>query len=381
VWLLDPRNDNGGRRRAWRARYHDVSGKRVTVTLEPRDAHTYETRLAWAIKLSESLQRVRGDVKAGVTHVREDVSLPKAVERFFAAHPRLSDATRRSYQTAIATFVRGRERMTTLQLTPIVLAHWRAERVNAQRHNTRRGGSRGEKAATGTLRSAATANKDLRSVGRWLEWMRGASLVRLSKDDLRAALRKERVEHERKPFLSREQISELLEACERHDADAERYAPITPFVRFLLLTGMRVGEALALEWRDVSDQTVHVRAAVVKTRHHRKIDLSVSPTALHGLARGAPHSSLFGLTEGEARAALKRLAAAGAPKFTWHALRRTCGTFLTCAPSIYGAASAYMSAKRLGHSVAIAERHYVGEVRVGREATTLEQAMGLRLRA
>lgn len=125
-----------------------------------------------------------------------------------------------------------------------------------------------------------------------------------------------------------------MEACERLDADADRYAPITPFVRFPLLTGMRVGEAP--EWRDVSDQTDHVRAAVVETRHHRRVDLSISPTALHGLARGAPHSSLFGLTKGEARAAISALAA-GAPKFTWHALRRTCCTVLACAPSIYGA--------------------------------------------
>ncbi len=38
--------------------------------------------------------------------------------------------------------------------------------------------------------------------------------------------------------------------------------------------------------------------------------------------------------------------------FGWQVLRRTCGTFLTNAPGIFGEASAYRSARQLGHSVA-----------------------------
>jgi hypothetical protein len=68
----------------------------------------------------------------------------------------------------------------------------------------------------------------------------------------------------------------------------------------------------------------------------------------------------------------------GAPPFTWQELRRTCGTFLTCAPGIYGAASAFLSAKRLGHSVVVAERNYVGALtEIPAEARTLEEAMGV----
>ncbi|HET8937714.1 MAG TPA: tyrosine-type recombinase/integrase [Polyangiales bacterium] len=353
-----------------------MSGKKRTVLLEAVDAKTNETRLAWASKLSERLQRDRSDVKAGVGRAHEDVPLREAVKRFFEAHPRLSEGTRRSYSTAIDTLVRGRERLTTLQLSNIVLAHWREERVNAKRRNTRRGGSRGEKAATGRLRAPASANKDLRTVGRWLEWMRGAGLVRLTQDDLRTVLRKERLELELKPFLSVQQIGELLTACAKHDSTT-RGKPITPVVRFLLLTGMRLGEALALEWRDVEDDTLNVRAAVSKTRKAHKIDLSVSPTALQSLRRGDPAALVLDMTEGEARAAFKRLAEHGAPAWTPHTLRRTCGTYLTCAPSIYGAASAYMSARRLGHSVQIAETHYVGMVRISADAKTLEQAMSL----
>jgi hypothetical protein len=59
--------------------------------------------------------------------------------------------------------------------------------------------------------------------------------------------------------------------------------------------------------------------------------------------------------------------------------RHTTGTYLTNAPGIFGAASAYRSAKQLGHSVAVAEKHYLGLVRgISPAARTLEDAMGLR---
>jgi hypothetical protein len=88
--------------------------------------------------------------------------------------------------------------------------------------------------------------------------------------------------------------------------------------------------------------------------------------------------SVFGLTREEAKASLRRLVAEyGAPHgSTWQAFRRTCGCYLTNAPGIFGAASAYRSAKQLGHSVAVAERHYVDVVRgIPRDARTVEAAM------
>ena len=43
-----------------------------------------------------------------------------------------------------------------------------------------------------------------------------------------------------------------------------------------------------------------------------------------------------------------------------------------------GGASAYRSAKQLGHSVAIAEKFYLGVVKVAVEARMLEDAMGIK---
>jgi integrase len=162
-------------------------------------------------------------------------------------------------------------------------------------------------------------------------------------------------------------------------------------VAFCLLTGMRFGEAIALDWSQVDldalDATgkpvgeVYVTTAS-KTAKARTVGLEVSP-ALRKLLiaqkfRTGGKGSVFELTRETARAAGKRLVIDyGAPKtFGWQALRRTCGTYLTNSPGIFGAASAYRSAQQLGHSVAIAEKNYVGLLRgIPADARTLEEAM------
>jgi len=56
--------------------------------------------------------------------------------------------------------------------------------------------------------------------------------------------------------------------------------------------------------------------------------------------------------------------------------RWTRKSWLTNAPGIFGSASAYRSAKQLGHSVHVAEKYYVDVARgIRREARTLEAAM------
>src|SRR5690606_20787675 len=132
-----------------------------------------------------------------------------------------------------------------------------------------------------------------------------------------------------------------------------------------------------------------------KTGHGRIVPLQVSPSLLAWLAKerlAASCAYVFGsvaevdgkrvelpLPRDQAEAARRRLIARfGAPVFTWHDLRRTCGTFLPCAPGIYGAASAFLSAKRLGHSVTVAERLYTASVsNIPAAAATLEQAMSI----
>ncbi len=218
-----------------------------------------------------------------------------------------------------------------------------------------------------------------------------------------------RVVHERKQFLRQPEIKKLLDAALKHDAktyketraehagvgrknigSTPRYVAIAPFVAFVLLTGMRLNEALGLDWAavdlDAMNQQrkkvgeVHLKGKSVKTGHARTVDLEVSPSVRTLLEALGPSTTgpVFTVTKDLASSSAKRLRSEfDAPSsFTWQALRRTCGTFLTNAPGIYGAASAFLSAKRLGHSVAIAEKHYVGVVRgIRPTAKTLEAAM------
>jgi integrase len=193
---------------------------------------------------------------------------------------------------------------------------------------------------------------------------------------------------ERRGFLRPEQVRQLVRSCEKQDAamfkitrdehdgkrppgTTVRYTPITALVRFLLLTGLRVSEAFEVEWRDVDGDVIRMRAAVAKTKQTRDVDLSVTATALPA-QRGAPGDRIFDFTADEVRAAQRRtIEDLEAPELSPQALRRTCSTYFTYA------FNAWRSAKSVGHSVPIAERHDVALVKMPIGVTTLEQAMGI----
>jgi integrase len=241
-----------------------------------------------------------------------------------------------------------------------------------------------------------------------LGYLRSLGLLpRLSSDALKDSLKRVPVTVELMHYMKPRELRRLLEAALAHDAATFKatraelagngkpgttrcYTPIAPLVAAATLTGMRFSELVDLDWRQVDlDASGHDGTPVgeirltsaTKTRRARLVGLEVCPTlrALLDLMHDKRSKGLvFGLKEDEAKAAARRLVAEyDAPdSFNWQALRRTAGTFLTNAPGIYGAASAYHSAKQLGHSVQVAEKHYVGVVRgIPAEAKTLEAAM------
>jgi integrase len=244
-------------------------------------------------------------------------------------------------------------------------------------------------------------------------------LPRLTGDDLRDALKKHRAPRKRIVFMKPADCQRLLEAALAHDdamfaATREehaglkekgitaRYEPIAVFVAFVLLTGMRVGEALSLEWKEVDlDATdvqgrpvgeIYLDENKVKTRNARTVTLEVSPFLRRLLvelrkrrSKGKPTYSewtqpVFDLSYDVVDTEAKRLRDEyAAPRhFSYQVLRSTCGSFLTNAPGIFGAASAYRSAKQLGHSILVAEKHYLGLLAgIPLDAKTLEAAMGI----
>jgi integrase len=196
------------------------------------------------------------------------------------------------------------------------------------------------------------------------------------------------------------EICNLLDACLRHDAETfdatrdelqgnsalgttPRHTPIGGFALYVLLTGCRLGEALRVEWKDVDleDGEIHI-GTESKTSTARGIDIDVTPALRRLLAaqklRTGGKGSVWDLTDGEATAAMKRLKETyGAPtQGGWQLLRVSCQSYLASAPSIYGAASVFLAAKRGGHSVAVCEKHYAGAIKnISPEAKTLEAVM------
>ncbi len=178
------------------------------------------------------------------------------------------------------------------------------------------------------------------------------------------------------------------------ESTTSRYIAIAPFLVFVLLTGMRLEEAIVVEWENVRldakrhdgspTGTIDILASGTKTQEPRTIDLTVSP-ALHALLsalrpKGKATGRVFPrVTYAGACTTARRLRSKfGAPaEFTWHVLRKTCSTYLVSSPNIFSAASVFRSSKQLGHSVTVAGTYYTGVAPADHEARTLEAAMGI----
>lgn len=128
-------------------------------------------------------------------------------------------------------------------------------------------------------------------------------------------------EKPRERVLSRDEEASLL---------AVSLGDLGPLVRFLVNTGLRRGEALALTWADVEGNQVFVRAQ--KTEHSRRVPLNV--VALQSLsvvrARPTPWGRFKNNLTRTFSAAVRRakLPTTGDDKITVHTLRHTFGTRL-----------------------------------------------------
>ncbi len=404
-------------RTAWRACYVDPATKREKfVTLDLVALPTHEARAMWAKRLSRELARKRMDLATGEAPRVEPKGIPAAIAEYRdAAKHRLRSRTLSTYNSAFEALQRWAVQegiARTSDITAARVAALREHLIGAPKHAAKRGARRGARVATAQRRSAFSVNRDLRAIKTLLLTWRRTGLVPLSRDDITDTMKLLPTAREQPEFLPPAKIKALLEAVMRHDeatfeiTRAEhaghrprgttlRYPPIAPFTAFLLLTGCRRGEALALQWESVDLDAVdhegrkvgeiRLTASATKTHRARTIGLEVSPAlrkmlAAMRLASGG-EGYVFGgdepYTVDSVEAARKRLRHEyGAPKFDWQLLRSTCGTFLTNAPGIFGAATVFLSAKQLGHSVAVAERHYLGVHRgISRDAHSLEAAM------
>lgn len=401
---------------AWHARYvNPETGKVEQVSLTALDKTTDESRRAWAIEKSESLRERKAAVAAGAV-VRTQTTIAAALADFYEEpradgkpHSRLNNATLTVYKQATTPFAAwcANNGVPFIEsLTSPKLVQFRAHFVARPAHEQAAGHKRGQRKEGKRRRSAAQINKCLRSLRTVVStWRKLGKTPGLDSDAIRDALEFARAQKPLPKFLKAKQCRALLEAAMRHDLDTftfvhrgesskplaeieHHYTPIAPFIVVGLLSGMRFSEVANLRWKDIDfdgDGEIALQSDRTKTGHGRKIGLRESP-ALKALLenmklRAGGSEYVWGSSPYRrdlAEAARKRLVKEyGAPAFTWHDLRRTAGTFLTCAPSIYGAASAFLSAKRLGHSVVVSEKHYAGAVTIAPEHKTLEAALGI----
>jgi len=378
----------------WRVRYVDPDTGRAAKRALDRTLTTIAAREDYAVRLSERLGRRRLELEGGAVRAT-GTPLRAAEKRFYASLVKKRERTRETYREGTDRFLRWAEEnrvQTCDDLTRgqvIAFREWLLAEAN----------------------SASTFNKWIRAVKRMLGYAIDCDLCpKLDYADLKR-IKQEQTATELREFLTPAKVRKLLEACERHDAatysmtrrekavgtkaGTPRYQPISGFALFVLLTGCRLNEAVGLDWRDVDlDALDHsgkatgqfqIRAAHSKTKKPRTVSLAVSPALRRLMAaqklRAGGRGKVWGVTEDEAKGALKRLRKDfGAPAgFSWQALRRTCSTFLVNSPGIFGGASAYMAAKQLGHGVAVMERNYSGLVHgIDPSLRNLESVLGIK---
>jgi integrase len=413
VVLIAP--DSHHRIRTWRARYADPdSGRLIFERLDPEVLRTGELRRDWAVRKSHSLAKRRSDLAAGAPRAT-GMTVSQGVELYFADAVQLRPKTVDTYRLATNNFTDWAASQNIESLDEIgqpELMRFRAAMFRLPKRAPARRGRRGSRVPAGESRSVPTINRELRGVGIMLNYLR--RLKKLSKltssDELFDGLKPYPEPKKQPDFLRVHELKQLFAAAKRHDAEryvetrdehagvrpiggTPRYKPIEPLVAGVLLSGMRSGEATCVTFEKHVDLRVQgddgfeigefvLTPDITKTKFARNVGMGdVSPalkrlvTTLQIAAGG--RGLVFSLTQSEADAAMERLRKFGAPaRFSWQLLRSTCDTFLTNAPGIYGAASAYQSSKRTGHSVTVAEKSYLGIVRgIPRQARTLEAAM------
>lgn len=363
VYLLPPKRD--GRKR-WRAKWIDPDTRDWKYEPLPAAVTTKEGRRGWAIDQSSKLALRRAELAAGA-HAMVPEAIATAVQTYLDSCSRLRPRTVASYTATAERFKAWCSKAgvgKTTELTRGKLGAYRDWIVNTPRHAVVKGGKRGQRARTTETRSPRSINRQLTETHTMLSSWLDRDLLKLSERELKRNLKPVPSAEHRIVFYAREEIARL---------------PLgEPFVRFVLLSGVRLGEALSLTWKQVEWQGKGkarkparlLLDATTKTRKARSVDLTICPSVTLP-PEGAPGDLVWSKWNPGKAAAYSKARA-----FSWQTLRRTCSTYLTCS-ALYGAATPWHAAKRAGHSLSVAESRYAGLVQVDPKAATLEQAMGI----
>jgi len=390
VAILTPSGRHG-----WRVQWRDPDTRKVRRRTIPAEFQidgklyrgtTKSGREVFRAHIEDQTRERAIDLDRGATR-KSGTAITDAADRYFAQADLADEA---SYRLATSDLVGFYERNGTTScddVTAKTLWRWREHVVTAKRKN-------------GDRRARSTVNTRLRKAKTALIYMHRAKLLpKISRDEIAEACAKLPERTAPRPILKPRELRDLFAALERHDADtygetpaekgtpgrARHIEPLAPFFGFALLTGLRREELLGLTWDRVElrgDGSADVDEAIAKGGRPRVVHFDKMPTAKMILAsrklQTGGRGRVWPFTEDEVNQALRRLRTKyGAPKhFGLKALRRTCATYLTNAPGIYGGASVYASAEQLGHSIDTAKSNYLHRVRnIDPKADTLEAAL------
>lgn len=173
-------------------------------------------------------------------------------------------------------------------------------------------------------------------------------------------------EKRRERILTRDEEQRLLAAC----SGAER-AHLRPLLICALDTGMRQGEMLKLQWKDVDldARMITIQATHTKTQTARQVPITERlRRELVRLATGAdPDARVFGITDNVKRSFTAARRAAKLPDLRFHDLRHTAATRLA-----QGHMPLFEVGRILGHSEPKTTFRYTNT-----DATTFQRAVAI----
>ncbi|HZN40245.1 MAG TPA: tyrosine-type recombinase/integrase, partial [Planctomycetota bacterium] len=310
------------------ARWTDpVSRKPVQKDTAPMGLTNASQRRRWAIAKANELRGLKAEVAlqgGPLGRVTIEKSHEQYLERF--ANPN-SHKGKVAPLAALRTYMTERGVKDVQDLTPTVLAGW-ADHIRRP----------------GNPHAVGTRNLHLLVIGAWLRWCReNGTLPRVDEERIRKTTRRQKRPEDPIEILRPAQLRELLQACIAHDATESEQ--IAAFVLVVLGTGMRYSEAEGLAWDEVdfAEKVIRLGSARTKTKQSRAITLQQSPTVLELLGalrlRGGRGRVFPWIDRAIAERVRDRTQRRySAPTWTWHMLRRTCGSLLVCAGGIYGGA-------------------------------------------
>jgi integrase len=367
------------RERCWRVEYRDPmqGGRRVEATIpdctDERRAREHARRLAERLKVQRAEVTLQGEayatgrrtLEAEIAHYLEAVTA-----RVGKTGRATSPATLRNYRDALTRFAEwmiATRRTELRHLTRAALSEWRTSL------RTRKGGTRRTSTVNQTVKPVRQMLLTARLEGR----LDGPGA--LDTDAINGALKRL---NEPSPVPRcftvpeiRKSLSTALSIDSGH-ASMRRgieLPPAAPAIAVGLLTGMRrdelvrvtVGEVLfgapsAYDGTRTTVDAIRLPAHKVKTGKGRDVRLlPYSPLLFELLAvltegRDAD-APLLGLTYEQLGNAAERIKREGGPRdFNLKALRSTCATYQSPLPG-----NAKAKADRLGHTLTVAERHYL----------------------